>query len=136
MSRYDLRTDGPHSTEYTHHLGEALAEAARTLNYATRGGAGGLECVPDVYGLLGWLYTTTERLPQLFDQLSEFLRAQARDADLGDSDRDPDLSPEAQALIGADHLREASQMLYHVTRSLHDAQNIIAGLYVKEDHDA
>src|SRR5258707_15858738 len=75
----ELRTDGPHSAEYTMQVAYALAEAARVLNYATMPGAGGLDYPGDAYSLLGALYTATERLPQLFGQLTAFLAGQ-RDA--------------------------------------------------------
>lgn len=133
MSRYDLRTDGPHSPEYTLQLGEALAEAVRCLNYASRDGAPGLEYPGDAYSLLGWLYTATERLPQLLDQLAYFLHEQYATGRVAD-DRGRNASTLTAIAGGA--LITGTSHARSLTGNLRKAQEQIAGLYVKEDHDA
>lgn len=81
----DLNPDGPHSPEYTRELGNALAEAVRCLNYATRDDAPGLDYPADAYSLLGALYTATQRLPQLMQQVAAFLESQSATRCLADS---------------------------------------------------
>ena len=110
-----------------------LAESVRYLNYASMTGSGGLEYPGDVYDLLGALYTATQRLPQLCDQLAVFLAAQAAAGHLADSKgRDPAI----QAGMAADLLREAATRIPALTAHLQRAQNDIAGLYVKDGTDA
>lgn len=129
----ELRTDGPHNPDYTREVGNALAEAVRVLNYATLGDAPGLEYPGDAYTLLGALYTATERLPQLLDQTGRFLRARAATGTLGD---DRGGVPAALTASAAASLSAAASYASDLTRVLHDAQNAIAGLYVKGDDDA
>ena len=69
-----LNPGGPHSPDYTREAAEAFAESVRVMNHATRGA--GLEYPGDVYDLLGSLKTGVQRLPQLFDQLAQFLFAE------------------------------------------------------------
>lgn len=128
-----LRTDGPHSPDYTRQLGDTFAEAARCLNYATLGDAPGLEYPGDAYSLIGALCTGTSRLSQLLGQLSDFLRAQERTGRIADDHgRDPALVTGT----GCGALLTARDHADSVTRSLQDAQNAISGLYVKEAPDA
>ena len=125
-----LRTDGPHSPEYTKQVADTLAECVRVLNYASLGDAPGLEYPGDVYSLLGALYTATQRLPQLLVQLAGFLDAQARTGRLAD-----DQGREVSEQIGsaAYWLGAAHQCAGDLTAALQSAQNAIAGLFVKED---
>ena len=127
-----LRTDGPHSPEYTKQVADIVAEAIRVLNYASMPGSGGLEYPGDVYSLLGALYTGTGRLPQLFRQLVAFLDAQAASGRLGD-DHGRDVA--AQTAQAAFYLGAAHQVAADLTASLQAAQNAIAGLYVRDDTD-
>lgn len=66
-----LNMDGPRSPDYTRAVAEAFAESVRVLNYARRDA--GLEYPGDVYDLLRWLKVRVQRLPQLFDQLAQFV---------------------------------------------------------------
>lgn len=125
-----LNTDGPHSPEYTRELGEAVAEAVRCLNYATRTGSTGLEYPGDVYSLLGALYTGTERLPQLIGQLVAFLAAQGGSGTLAD-DHGRDVP--TQIAEASYHLGHAHGMATALTKALQQAQQSISGLYVKGD---
>jgi hypothetical protein len=69
----DLDPDAPHSPDRTRALADLAAETARTLNYATMPGRGGLAAPADAYELLGQLSTMAHRLPQLFEQIGRFL---------------------------------------------------------------
>jgi len=129
----DLNPDGPHGPAHTTEAANLLAGCVRYLNYASMAGSGGLEYPGDVYGLLGALYTATQRLPQLCDQLAAFLAAQVAAGCLADSQgRDPAI----QAGMAADLLREAATRIPALTAHLQRAQNDIAGLYVKDGTDA
>jgi hypothetical protein len=133
VSGFEFCTDGPHSPEYTRQLGEALAEAVRCLNYASRDGAPGLEYPGDVYSLLGWLYTAAERLPQLLDQLAYFLHEQYASGRVAD-DQGRDASTLTAIAGGA--LLTGKGHAEALTSSLRKAQEQIAGLYVKENDNA
>jgi hypothetical protein len=76
----DLNTDGPHSPEYTREVGNALAEAVRVLNHATGSHAAeALEFPSDVDAVVQSLTEAAQRLPQLIEQLTQWLTEQ-RDA--------------------------------------------------------
>jgi hypothetical protein len=68
----DLDPDSPHSPERTRQLADVAAETIRTLNYATRGDDG-LREPGDAYELLGTLAQLAERLPQLCEQIRDYL---------------------------------------------------------------
>jgi len=125
-----LRTDGPHSAEYTMQVANTLAEAARVLNYATMPGRGGLDYPGDVHSLLGALYTATERLPQLFGQLAAFLAGQRDAGNLADDDGRDVI---AQVALASFRLGKAHGAAVTLTEELQAAQNAVSGLYVKED---
>ncbi len=82
----DLDPDAPHHPERTRQLADLAAEAVRTLNYATRGDAG-LLYPGEAYCLLGGLGILAARLPQLYDQIGDFL---ARGQAAGHVDETPD----------------------------------------------
>lgn len=128
----ELRTDGPHSPEYTREVGNVLAEAVRVLNYASLGDAPGFEYPGDVYELLAALGTATQRMPQLFDQMTEFLRRQAATGRLGDASGE---DWNERTALGMARLTDARVRVEQVTRALQSAQSAISGLYVKEDPD-
>ncbi len=67
--------DGPHDPAGTAALGDVLAEALRTLNYATV--KGGLRYPGDVYQLVGDLRTAAARTPQLCEQTGRWLTTHA-----------------------------------------------------------
>ena len=125
----DLNPDGLHSPAHTAEAANLLAGCVRYLNHASMAGSGGLEYPGDAYDLLGALYTATQRLPQLCDQLAVFLVTPPADGRLADSQgRDPAI----QAGMAADLLREAADRIPALTAHLQRAQNDIAGLYVRE----
>jgi len=126
-----LTTDGPHTPEYTRHVGNALAEAVRVLLYATL--SDGLEYPSDAYTLLGALATATQRMPQLVGQLASFLEAQAAAGRLADDSGDEPLTLVRQA---ARELQDAAEAAGEMAASLREAQNVISGLAVKGDGDA
>ena len=123
----DLRT--PHNPESTKEAASLVAEGIRYLNYATLGDAPGLDYPADAYSLLGALGTATERMPQLFDQLSAFLSNWQASGQLGDANgNDPNL----RTAVAMARLADATLRAQQVDRALRDAQNAIAGLYVAE----
>jgi hypothetical protein len=128
----NLHVDGPHSPERTREVADLLAESVRFLNYASNGGPG-LEDPADAYSLLGALYMGTERLPQLFMQLGNFLAAHGRSGRLASTDGGP-VSP--LVATAAYHLSEAHQLAAALTTALQEAQNAISGLYVREGDGA
>lgn len=68
----DLDPDAPHSPERTRALADVGASVIRTLNYATRT-TDGLNDPADAYELLGTLAQLAERLPQLCEQIRDYL---------------------------------------------------------------
>jgi hypothetical protein len=70
----ELNAQGPHSPGYTRDVAASTAECLRVLNAATKTGAGGIESPEDIYDVLGALHFAALRLPQLFDQLGNFLQ--------------------------------------------------------------
>ena len=131
MTTITLRTEGPHSPEYTQEVGNALAECVRVLNYATNGmPGGGLECPGDVYTLLGALYTATGRLSQLLAQIASFLVLQAANPRLADSRGE--MSWELVLDASYELREEATHHAAGLTAALQNAQNAISGLYVKD----
>jgi len=129
----ELRTDGPHSPEYTREVGRVLAEAVRVLNYATLAEAPGLGYPGDAYTLIADLYTATSRMPQLAGQIKNFLDGWQASGQLAD-DHGADVN-ERIAAAGY-HLGLAHGAASDLTRALQQAQNAISGLYVKENPDA
>lgn len=129
----ELRTDGPHNPEYTRQVAGALAEAVRVLNYATRDGAPGLEYPGDLYDLLGNLVAAISRFPQLTGQSKSFLATQAASGTLGES-QGRDVTE--QAAMAAFALGGAGALAEELAGVLQQAQNAIAGLYVKDVGDA
>jgi hypothetical protein len=124
-----LRPDGPHSPAYTQQVANALAEAVRTLVYATRADDAGLEYPADAERLLAALHTATGRLPQLFAQLEAFLDAQLGTGRLG---ADRGLDPVRRVGSARVWLGSASQAAANLTADLQKAQNATAVLYVKD----
>ncbi len=69
-----LRTDGPHSPEYTAEVADALAECVRVLNHATMRPAGEALAYPaDADAVIASLSGAAGSLPQLLRQLGEWL---------------------------------------------------------------
>ena len=72
-----LSPGGPHSPAYTRQLANAAAEAIRVLNHATfQTSSGALAYPADVDAVIEALATMHARLPQLYGQLTEWLRGQ------------------------------------------------------------
>ncbi|WP_371527162.1 hypothetical protein OG302_14420 [Streptomyces sp. NBC_01283] len=59
------------------HLADQAAEAIRNLNHATQSSKGELTYPSDAHEIVGPLNRLADRLPQSFDQISEFLDALA-----------------------------------------------------------
>ena len=72
-----LSPGGPHSPAYTRQLANAAAEAIRVLNHATfQTSSGALAYPAGVDAVIEALATMHARLPQLYGQLTEWLRGQ------------------------------------------------------------
>ena len=125
----DLNPDGPHSPERTAEVADLVAEGIRYLNYATLGDAPGLGYPADAYSLLGHLYTATERMPQLFDQMAAFLSNWQASGQLADANG---ADPNQRTAMAMARLADATVRVQQADRALRDAQNAIAGLYVAE----
>ena len=70
---------GPHSPEYSVELANAIAEAVRTLNHATIDRRNGALVYPaDADAVISALATAMQRLPQLLDQIREWLTEEYR----------------------------------------------------------
>ena len=124
---FRLDASGPHSADYTTHVAEALTEAVRVLNHATRASAG----VPDpvtVYVVLGRVTTAIAGLDQLLPQLADQLVRLNADSRLTDDNNDPALSL-ANALI---HLDAATAMSTVVARQLAAAHTATSGLKLRD----
>lgn len=74
--KVDLNPDNPHSPERTAELAHVAAEAVRVLNHATMPGRGGLAYPSDVCAVLSSLHELVRRIPQLCDQLGNWLAAE------------------------------------------------------------
>lgn len=128
----ELHPDGPHNAEYTGRLGDALAETVRVLNHATMPGAGGLEHPADAHRLIGDLYTTLGRMPQLFRQIAVFLQARQETGGLRDVEGRDTAALVADAsmrLTGAAYIAEQAE------HCLQAAQNDVAGLATDNPHE-
>lgn len=126
MTDYRLGASGPHSAEHTLHAAEALAEAVRVLNHATRTQEG----VPDpqtVHALLGHLHAATAGIDQLLHQLSDNLARFDCD-DLADD------SGNAGLALGSArwHLSEARPFAEMLADLLSAAHTATSGLYLRD----
>jgi hypothetical protein len=130
----DLTTDPAALTpEYTHQVGDLIAEAVRVLNHATLGDAPGLDWPADAYDLIGYLKTAAERLPQLLTQIAAFLDGWQASGQLADTTGD---DPTRRASVVFLALGEASGHALQFAESLTVAHNASSYLYVKDDPDA
>lgn len=124
----ELRPDGPHSAAYTTQVAWGFAEAVRVLNYATGSHAyAGLPAPATAYDVLGATKIAAARLPQLFNQLGQYLHQQLAAGRLADHVRRPAVSVET-ALMALDHAVMAAGDL---GRQLERAQAAINGLYIR-----
>ena len=127
MPEINLHVDGPHSPERTKEIADLLAECVRYLNHATMSG-NGLDDPADVYYILGALYTGTQRLPQLFGQLTAILDKQVAAGVLADNAGGDPAERAAEASLD---LSDAAASAEPLTTWLREAQQAISGLYVK-----
>ena len=133
MAEIDLNPDGPHSPERTAEAGQLLDAISRLITYATRPGAGGLVFPADAYTLLAEIYAATGRLPQVCDQLGEFLADQRATGRLYEAQG---REVAAQVSAARIHLTDAASAARALTRALQAVQADIAGLGVRDDPDA
>jgi flavorubredoxin len=78
-----LSTRGPHSPEYSRQVANAAAEAVRVLNHATLNHAAeALRYPSDADAVIEALATMAARLPQLLEQIADWLSQQGADGRL------------------------------------------------------
>lgn len=104
-------------------LGDAAAEAIRSLNHATQSTRPGWEYPADAYSVVGELRTMTQRLPQLLGQVDQFLHALA-DGDHIRSDRGGDGATEVAAVRdGLNRAAADAEALTAALDTVHSALN-------------
>jgi hypothetical protein len=124
-----LSPGGPHSPAYTRQVANAAAEAIRVLNHATFQASGGALAHPaDVDAVIQALATMHARLPQLYGQLTGWLREQATAGRLQTSHGPYRGDPAAavaeiaislqNAALGADAAHEALGMAGQITATI------------------
>jgi hypothetical protein len=128
MTSIELRTDGPHSDDYTIEVARAFGEVMRVLNYATRSGAG-LAYPQTVYTVTGSLATGGLGFRQLFDQIIGFLGQQAAGGRLAD---DSGADPARVVQRAVHHLRAAQDAANALVVELSAAQSATSGLHVPD----
>lgn len=129
----DLNPDGPHSPEHTAEVAGLFDDCSRFLTYATMGSATGLDNPADAYRLIAELYSATGRLPQVCEQIDQFLRTQAATGRLREA-QGRDIGQRVR--MAADSLRLAGNFASSLTTALQNAQTAINGLGVKDGDDA
>lgn len=132
MTEFDLNPDGPHSPERTAEAGQLFDDVSRFLTYATMERRSGLAYPADAYRLLGDLYAATGRLPQVCDQLRQFLTAQEATERLYEARGRDVFEQVCEARMDLAAAAEAARKL---TAALQATQADIAGLGVKEATD-
>lgn len=124
----ELRSDGPHSDDYTTEVARACAEFVRVLNYATRLGAG-LSTPQTVYTLSGALNGAAFSLPQMLDQVSGFL---AREVAVGRIACDDGSDPNRAVEHARRNLRMAAESANALGTALAEVQKATSRMYVPE----
>jgi len=125
-----LSSDGPHSPDYTREVAAAVAEAVRVLNHATTFGHIGdaLAFPADADAVLGSLSTAAQRLPQLLDQLRDWLVGELAAGRLrvghGPHAGDPAAATEAAAR----KLRDASAIAFRLHLALNDVTAVTSAI--------
>lgn len=122
----ERRLDGPHDDDHTAGAALLAAEAIRFLNYATGSHSPtGLVYPATVYAVAGDLSAAAWRMPQLFNQLTEWLAAQQAVGMLGTDDGSPVTSTLAAANA---NLASAAAAASQLSACLDSLQNSISGL--------
>jgi hypothetical protein len=133
VAEFPYSVDGPHSPERTAEIGTLFDEYSRYITYATMPEKHGLTFPSDACRLVADLYSATGRIPQVCDQLGQFLRAQEATGRLYEAQgRDIAVQVDRAQV----HLDQAAEAARALTRALQAVQADIAGLGVKEDRNA
>jgi len=128
VNEIELNPQGPHSPEYTLHLGNAFCDVVRVLNYATFAGADGLEQPADVYALLGSLARGAAGLGQLLTQAGTFLQRQAERGELRISYGPHEGDPEGAVADILPHLERGHAAAAGLVMELGKALNILSAM--------
>lgn len=111
-------------------LAEASAEAVHTLNYATMATSDALAYPSHAGHIVGGIRSTVGYMPQLFEQLSDFLGQgiERMYDDRGDSHNPRETAQSAQAILAA-----AAEQAERLVDTLSRAQTAIDHLGVRDD---
>jgi hypothetical protein len=127
-SQLTVRLSGPHADQHTAAAAHLAAEAARFLNYATGPyAAKGLTEPSTVDRITGNLAEAAHRLPQLCDQLGDYLAREYAAGHLAD-----DYGRLPHTVIGrARHdLDTAARLAHDLGKALAAAQSAVSGLHL------
>lgn len=127
VADYRLNPDGPHSDDYTRHAAQAMAEAVRVLNHATRH-PDGVTAPNTVHDVLSNMQDAVTRLDQLIEQLYKRLNGMYAAGRLNDDSGYPvrQLQAALKALVAA---REPGRLL---AMQLDQAHQATSGMYANE----
>lgn len=125
-----LRTDGPHSSEYTKQVADALTESMRVLNHATLNHHS-LQFPSDVAYVVSSMATAVFGMEQLSNQLSHWLESEHDAGRVGEWVEGPN-GGDADAAVDAARLqfeavRESIQSLADRLNAIHSATNVLEG---------
>lgn len=124
-----LSPDGPHSPEYTCQVASAIAEAVRVLNHATLNFTGqALEFPADADTVLCSLSITAQRLPQLLDQLRDWMNGELADGRLRVGYGPHAGDPAAAMADASRRLRDASAIAFRLHLALKDVTAVTSAL--------
>lgn len=124
-----LSPDGPHSPEYTCQVASAVAEAVRVLNHATLNFVGqALEFPADADTVLCSLSIAAQRLPQLLDQLRDWLNGELAAGCLRVGHGPYAGDPATATTEAGRKLRDASEIAFRLHMALRDVTAVTSAL--------
>jgi hypothetical protein len=127
VADFRLDPDGPHSDDYTRHAANAMSEAVRVLNHATRT-SDGVTYPSTVHDVLGSLRTSVQRTEQVLQQLDGHLVRFDRDELADSATGNPSLTL-GTARLEIDFAIPAAAKL---AGYLDQAFNATSGLYLRD----
>lgn len=124
---------GAGAIERAQNLAEAGVEAVHTLNYATMAGNGGMAYPSHAGHLLGALRSMVGHMPQLLDQIGDFVDGFAGDERLYHDQPGKDAA--GAALRGREEMRHAAALADALMHALSRADATMShlGLRIEED---
>jgi hypothetical protein len=133
--RIELRTDGPHSPEYTRQVASALAECVRVLNHATLSHEVGsaLKYPSHVDYVLVELASMALRLPQLCEQIATWLAGQHAAGRIAVTYGTYEGRPGAAGMAAEAHLDDAKQAAGEMYEALNAARQLTSAMSAPYD---